>query len=211
MVDDIRDRYHGRRDYQTPLERRPVVPVKRQPEPFLSLSMSQEKPHVAKSKKQRSWPWRKLAFIILPLCLIIAIVAGSLLYRNHHKNQSSYAHVFTQLQANSSFPLFSPTTLPPQYTFDENSINNQGNVISFNLQTANSKLIVTQQARPPVMEEVKKLTEFTVDGNKAYVADLNGHNTGFILGDKTLVIFSSDQFVDPNQLQSLMTTFHKNS
>jgi hypothetical protein len=67
------------------------------------------------------------------------------------------------------------------------------------------RLFVTEQPRPPFMEEVQKKVQFTTYIGKAYIATLGGRTAGFIVTDKTLIIVSAPDKIDDARLRQLMT------
>lgn len=141
------------------------------------------------------------------LITIIAVVAVGLIVsviifnkRGQHPSQTS---VFTQAKLIVNFPLYSPNG----YIIDSSSVSSTSQLVNFSYKLNSGSVVVSEQSKPPIMETVKKIKEFSTSIGPAYIADLEGHPTGFILTDKTLVIISKADAAEVDQLQQSMVTF----
>jgi hypothetical protein len=119
--------------------------------------------------------------------------------------QSDLKTQLHELESQTDTPLYFPATLPPDFkASDEEPGFYEEEVVEFSLLYRDRRLIITQQPRPAVMEEVNKKTEFITPVGKAYIADLNGRQTGFLLAKETLVIVTSPDGVGSEQLKQAL-------
>ena len=121
---------------------------------------------------------------------------------------STISAVQSDLQALKSdvkFPLYYPSPLPAGFTYTPSSVLLNGASISFPVTNSGHQIQIIQQAKPRLTEELKKVKSFPVLGTDAYIADLEGHQAGFIKTATTLIIFSPvGDSIDVDQLQLLM-------
>lgn len=111
----------------------------------------------------------------------------------------------------SAYPLFYPQPMPAGYKMVEGSFKQTSTATMFNVtDDKGNMVIVTEQQKPPLTEELKQTKQFSTPAGKAYLADLNGRPAGIINADSTLIIASpaADSF-DPNKLQTLLTSFSR--
>jgi hypothetical protein len=137
------------------------------------------------------------------LALVTAGLGWLLLSSKSEGNRS--LHVGLQhAQSGVDFPLYYPAVMPESF-YAGGRIDDDSRSVTFMLTYDNTKpVVVTQQPRPPLMEEVKKISTFTTPLGEAYIADLNGHKAGFLLTDKTLIIVSSLHDVETVDLKELL-------
>lgn len=146
---------------------------------------------------------------------VIVITGGFILFRHYTDKQSSSSSSVSEnplasIKTEVSFPLYYPDELPEGFELNTSPVSSQSGIVNFSYAYAgNRSMIVTEQPRPPIMEQVQKTKTFKTSVGEAYIADLNGHKTGFIVSDKTLVILSNidDSYVD--QLVQLMSSMKK--
>lgn len=113
----------------------------------------------------------------------------------------------TTVKNSIDFPLYYSDKLPSGLTLKENSVSQHEGAVFYSYIYNGAEIIITQQPRPPLMEEVKKTKEFNTLIGKAYIADLEGKVTGFIVTDKTLIILSNAAKNDSMALEELMRNF----
>lgn len=160
-------------------------------------------PRRVRSHKRKIWP------VFLALTLVVLIAGGGYWLHssrsNDNKGLDKAARLqFIDQQKFADFPVYYPATPPEGYKIDPSSIMAQGQTFSFTAMAPNgTKLVVIEQARPPVMEQVTKIKDVTTGIGKAYVADLNGQKAGFIIGKKTLITISAAN-ADGNQITALI-------
>ena len=144
--------------------------------------------------------------IVLGALALVAF-AGTLTVLNALGNKGYDAEVYAAQQS-VGFPLYHPKKLPSGFTptKDGSSGTVRGGVVNLTVETWGKKVVISQQARPKLMEEVTKTKEWVASIGKAYIANLNEHVTGFIVTDKTLIIFSSADTVDTARLTDLMNS-----
>jgi hypothetical protein len=115
-----------------------------------------------------------------------------------------------QLKSQADMPLYFPAPLPVGFEAPASEVGFiEDGVVGFTLVQQEKKLLVTQQVRPSLMEEVNKKVEFTTSVGKAYIADLNGRQTGFLLTSSTLVIITSPDKIGNEQLQQVLESMQK--
>jgi hypothetical protein len=159
---------------------------------------------IIKTKKMKS-----LVFIIAAAL----IVATGLIIARHSNTRPTAVSIsstnpLSGVEGQVNFPLYIPGNLPQGFSVVPYTANVQNGIVSFKVNyNSGQKIIVTEQARPQAIEQVVKSRQFTTPAGDGYIADLNGHTTGFIQNSKTLIIFSSALSPDSDVLEQLMTGF----
>jgi hypothetical protein len=163
--------------------------------------MEEERHINAPAKDRQKWLYAAAGAGVA--IILFAIVAGFIAM---HKSGSQPEGLPAAITSGASIPLYFPHKPPAGFRLIDNSATlNQSDLVSFSLEnTKGGKLQVIEQTKPPIMEEVTKTKEFTTSIGHAYLANLNGHTAGFIVGEKTLVILSEVVPVDDSQLIALM-------
>jgi len=141
------------------------------------------------------------------LLALLLLIAGYLVF---HKGNKPAVVDISQLQAAKQYVNFQIYYPKPQpgYMLQPNTVQANNGVVSFIYGYGSDNINISEQAQPPVVEQVTKTRQFSTPAGSAYLADLNGHTAGFIQADKTLVILSSSGNI-PDKLQSLMTNFQR--
>lgn len=154
-------------------------------------------------------PSRTTKKIVVWLCLVVllGLGVGLGLFAVSSQKPNQAETLPSSVVSAVNFPLYYPKPLPAGWQLNANSPNVfENNVINFSLnnQKAASQVVITEQRKPPVIEEVTKTKKFKTSLGDAYLADLNGHTAGFILADKTLIILSTSGHVADDQLVAIM-------
>jgi flagellar basal body-associated protein FliL len=159
----------------------------------------------------------KIALIVCGALLVIAGLAVTFLLlkpddtsKPRQNSSESTLSTLQKAQSQIDFPAYYPQDLPEEFNLDTNSVNTQGGILIFSYSYSGGKMLnVTQQPKPPIMESVNKTKEFDVPAGKAYLADLEGKNTGFIVTDETLIILSNAGKDDNDKLEQIMRGMKK--
>lgn len=112
----------------------------------------------------------------------------------------------TALKDSASFPVYYPKPLPQGFNLAGTPPSSANNLAIYQIVYKDTTISVTQQQRPKIMEEVNKVKQWPAPTGEAYIADLDGHMTGFIKTDKTLIIFSSTEKLEAELLAQLMNS-----
>ncbi len=146
---------------------------------------------------------KKLTIIVGVALVLSAALTGASIW--FYSQAAAQTQLRPQLQEISvSFPLFYPQKLPDGFTEVAHSAGLQDGVVMFALTKGDAKVIVTEQPRPKLMEEVNKIKDVSVPVGKAYIATLNEHMAGFLVTDKTLIILSTTQTLDVGVFEALL-------
>jgi hypothetical protein len=150
------------------------------------------------------------AIIVVLVSLAGASVWFYLQTRKSLPVQADARSKLEQLEPQADMPLYFPAPLPAGFEAPASEVGFiEDGVVGFTLVQQEKKLLVTQQVRPSLMEEVNKKVEFTTSVGKAYIADLNGRQTGFLLTSSTLVIITSPDKIGNEQLQQVLESMQK--
>lgn len=98
----------------------------------------------------------------------------------------------TEVTNSVSFPVYYPAKLPEGIEVSTDFETSRSVVSSTYTYGGGKKLIMAQQTRPPITEDVKKTRDIQTSLGKAYIADLNGRTVGFVYTEKSLIILSTD-------------------
>lgn len=181
---------------------RPVTPAlpPPPPEPLLEAEASPEmekSDHISASSNSETVAWLRSHLKLIVLGLVGLAVTCLLVYwlflRSDHSgiNEATYQQ-FVSWGKSTTFPVYYPGALPEGYGIETNSISSKTTTYSFIVTAPNGiNLVVIEQPRPMVIERVTKTKDIATSLGKAYLANLNGQQAGFILTDKTLVTISS--------------------
>lgn len=155
---------------------------------------------------------KKIIVIITTCFLLIVATAGLYLFMSKPEPSASSTSkiALTKVQAGTAYPLHYPADLPDKFQFVAGSLDSKSSFVSFSLiSPTGSTWIVTQQERPPVMEQVKLVGEDGKDNLKPgrYVADFEGNYTGILLTDKTLLLINGAEKSEIDQLEQLLAVF----
>lgn len=146
--------------------------------------------------------------LVAAIILIASTVAVTIAIVSHKQTVTSTTNALLRsladAQSKANFPLYYSTKLPAGFTPDVTTLQASIDLVSFSYNFAGGTIIATQQPRPRDIEEVPKTREFKTSIGPAYIADLNGHTTGFAQSDKTLIILSSGDKVSADQLQQML-------
>lgn len=150
-----------------------------------------------------------LLLVIIVLVAAILLLLAAILWLSLTKgDKSNTTETFVEQVAaqDVDFPLYYPKQLPKGFSIDTNSVAAQETkVMSFSISSPDGgKLLVTEQPRPPIMEEVQKSVDFKTPHGDAYIANLNGRIAGFIRTQKTLIILSVVGKVSTDHLRQVM-------
>jgi flagellar basal body-associated protein FliL len=131
-------------------------------------------------------------------------IAGAWVLTAARKNdlRSAIEHVAEQHKV--SQPLLYPTHLPHGFSLVDGSVVAIREGINFVVSDVNTKLFVTEQPRPKLMEEVTKTQEFNTAAGQAYIANLNGRLAGFLVTSETLVIATPSSTIDTDILKQFL-------
>lgn len=151
---------------------------------------------------------RPKTIIICSVVVVLALIIG-LSYKQDNANPAKKALPATsnsvpQSVINSvNFPVYYPASLPSGYQF--NGAEAQGTIVNLFYSFDGSKqLIITQQPKPVLIEEVTKTKEFSTTIGEAYLANLNGRTVGFVRTEKTLIILTSASEFISSDIEQLM-------
>jgi hypothetical protein len=143
---------------------------------------------------------KPIALALVAVVMAIAAAAFFLIHREDSRKAQ-----FQAAQEVLSLPIYYPSAVPEGFKLDSSSIRAGRQIMQFTLVYADAKLlIVTEQPRPANMEQVVKTKQFDLAIGKAYIADLNGHRSGFVLAPKTLVIVSGTDNPSGDRLERVM-------
>ncbi len=154
--------------------------------------------------------------LILIVSVLVILVAGGIvgfLISSHlsKKSENSLSKVsenpLLNIKRSVNFPLYYPNQLPDNFYLDKNSVKKQEETVFYSYSYNGTTIVVTQQTKPPLMEQVKKTKDLETSIGKAYIADLEGKVVGFIVTDKTLVIISNANKNDAEALEEFMKAF----
>lgn len=151
-----------------------------------------------------------LAFIGGILLTIALIGVLFLFFRPDNKEpvaSQQNINPLLSIKNSANFPLYYADKLPAGFVLKESSASQHEGAVFYSYQYNGNDIVVTQQPRPRLMEEVKKTKEFNTSIGKAYIADLEGKITGFIVTDKTLIILSNAAKNDSSALEEIMRNF----
>lgn len=158
-----------------------------------------------KPEKHRK-SWLKYVVILVAALIIIGIVW--VIFAGRAKSEVP-AEVISA-KATTSFPLYYPQPLPDGFSSTSNSLNVTDGALMFNVtDRKGNAVVVTQQPRPQLTEEVTKTKQFSTPIGNAFLAQLNGRTVGFIYTEKTLIIVSSTNEVDDDDLVKLLSSLQK--
>jgi hypothetical protein len=166
-------------------------------------------------KRLPKWalPLAVVAILVISAVLITLIVADRSdgnKYASNSQNPSQFPSALRTAAKNSDFPVYYPTDLPTGFMLSEDSIGSNGGIVYYNFSYGNDdKLVITQQAKPTLTEEVIKTYEFNTSLGKAYIANLNGNTAGFVIANNTLVILNTSDKIETNDLQQIMVGLQK--
>jgi len=165
-----------------------------------------------KAQPARGSKTKKNILIVGLLLVVVGVSIGAYLLLaggpSPSASQTQMKEQLAQYRNQVNFPLYAPNKLPQGYRMKTDSLSAQNTMVSFILEnTGGSPLIVTEQPRPPIMEDVKKVSDVDSPAGKAYIADLGGRYTGFIVADKTLVVISGAQQSESDKLRELLGSF----
>ena len=143
---------------------------------------------------------------VVAVLVALTVVLGGLTLKSMSEASEDLHSSLEQIQSDIDFPLYYPSTLPKDFGLQNTSPSADGNAaVNYTLTYKDTiKIVVTQQPRPKLMEEVNKIREFNTPVGKAYVANLNGRKAGFLLTEKTLMIISSSHEMEVADLQQLL-------
>jgi len=145
---------------------------------------------------------------VMSVAIIVLLVAILWLVLSKDSGARAPEDILEKTAAMQSidFPLYYPKQLPEDFSISADSIAAQeARMISFSITSPNGgQLLVTEQPRPPIMEEVQKSVEFKTQSGDAYIANLNGRVAGFIRTEKTLIILSVMGEVPNDSLRQIM-------
>lgn len=147
---------------------------------------------------------------VMVATMILLAAASVWFYVQSRPPKIDLAYQLRQLQPQLRVPLYVPASLPADYEVVSGSVGFlEEGVAGFTMRYKDKELFIAQQARPPLMEEVNKKEQFTTPGGKAYIADLNGKLTGFLVTQQTLIIVSSPDKVGSAQLKEILQSIRK--
>jgi len=115
--------------------------------------------------------------------------------------------LLTQAKSSIPFPVYYPDNLPAGMSFKKDSFTAQNDIINFSLTSNGGTIIVTQQQRPPFIEETDKIKTVQSAIGTAYLSNVSGRTTGFIINDRTLVILSGATITNVTDLEKLLASF----
>ena len=188
---------------------RVVRPVYRVAEP--EIKKYRVEPLEQPRRLQKSQKNYKVLSICLIVIILVMLVAGGWMIMSNKSSQKQTLTVVPQSVLDSvEFPLYYPAQLPKDFR-TSSPPQAQNGIVTFNyIYQDDKQLIMTQQARPKLMEEVKKTKEITLPFGKSYIADLNGRTAGIVVTDKTLVIItSSTKTIDSDKLETFIRSLEK--
>lgn len=99
-----------------------------------------------------------------------------------------------------------PANLPAGFSVVPNSVTSYEGSAMFGLAHGDSRVTVTQQPRPKIIEEVDKIKDVEVASGKAYIADLEDRLVGFLLTDTTLTMVSATKQLEAEVLADLLAS-----
>lgn len=169
---------------------------------------------VQAAQKKVKKPHRKLNTLTAVSIVVICIsgtMVGGFLYQ-HRKDSRASSTIPTALLDRASvgdFPLyFSEST--SYFRFNDTSVTVDSTTVTFSYMYAGNKnLVVSEQKRPTVMEQINKVKDFDTRIGHAYIANVNGSTTGIVLTNKTLIVLNATQSIDNDQLQEFMLNFEQ--
>ena len=145
------------------------------------------------------------------VAILIALAGASVwFYIQSRPPKVDLTSQLRQLQMAAPTPLYAPTPLPPDFEVVADSVGFlEDGVASFSLLYKDKTVIVTEQPRPRLMEEVSKRVQFTTPEGNAYIADLNGRHSGFLVTTETLIIVSSPDRLGNDQLRQVIESLRR--
>lgn len=150
--------------------------------------------------------WLILKFL-LGVMLLLALITGTLAWLSLSGRSGGHDTLQENLkrsQTSSGFPLYYPVKMPDSFATEGSIDEVKEQAVVFTLAYDDKEVVVTQQPRPPLMEEVKKIRQFTTPLGEAYIANLNGAKAGFIVTERTLIIISSQDTIASEDLEQLL-------
>ena len=156
--------------------------------------MEEVKKRPSKTKKITTWT--------VGILLIWAFLTGFFIFLLNPASSENFREELRTV--NVDFPLYYIDELPESVKFSSNSVDETAGVVAYTLTQNGNNISVTQQPRPALMEEVKKIKDIPSPLGKAYIAILGQRSAAFLVTDKTLIIISSTQSLDGSTLETLV-------
>jgi hypothetical protein len=154
--------------------------------------------------------WQKLLPLLITLSLVVLGLGSWRLLGNEQPSTLRVPQTLQSASESLSFPIYYPSSLPLNYKVDPSSVKIQAQVVNFSILTdSGTSFIVTQQAMPPLIEEVKKTSQFDTPVGEGYIADIEGNVVGFIKSNATLVIISNVTKGQSQQLELILKGFDR--
>jgi hypothetical protein len=167
---------------------------------------SSERTQTSKTPEQRKKPWLKYAVLAAAIVVIAVIVWVAFAQRA----RSEVPAELKSAKTSSSYPLYYPQSFPEGLSLVDKSLSATSSAVMFSVKDASGNtMIVTEQPRPALTEEVKKTKQFSAPAGSAFLAQVNNRTIGFIHADKTLIIVSPTGNVADDQLVKLLSSLQK--
>jgi hypothetical protein len=159
------------------------------------------------AKATRSVFARPLYIAVAAGVLVVGIVAWLVLAQ---RAKSTVPSDVVSAQQTAAFPLYYPQPMPAGFSAVEGSLRADQGATILNLKDSKGNVVVlTQQPRPRLTEEVTKTKQFKTAAGPAFLADLGGHTVGFIYADKTLIIARPSGDTDNDKLSDLLSSLKR--
>jgi hypothetical protein len=169
------------------------------------LRMRDEDLADGKRDKLRKSKTVRITFYVLFLLFLGG--ALSLLFLHSRGPNHNDGEELKQLLPAVNYTIYYPTE-DLSYNLLPNSVSYQRGIVSYIYKYGKDTINITEQPKPPVIEQVTKTDKFSTTIGQAYLADLNGKTAGFIDADKTLVILTSSSN-NSDKLRKIMENFQK--
>ncbi|HSX17215.1 MAG TPA: hypothetical protein VLH86_03885 [Patescibacteria group bacterium] len=159
--------------------------------------------------RRGGWVAKKRLLIVIPAAAVIAIAGSVGLWAalKHSNGSGATPALPSSMTSSAKIPLYFPKHLSEFHLVAGSAALEQPTLANFTLQSTNgAQLIIIEQSRPPIMEEVTKTREFNTSIGHAYLANLNGRTAGFIVTSKTLIIINKVGSIDDQRLVDLMNS-----